>query len=191
MRSKWGGVLPHSSLVQPNRFFCQQRLSEDLIFLLEWNNSFCLFWTLIIKKKISWKKIIEKNLVSRDLWRSFSPCSTQSWEGQDCKGASFWAHNEPEPRLSPVPGKLCHSSQGAAAAPAAPHQDRLPLPAYPLWLQSVFPVFMKLNAISPIKSFHQSDRGKCLIKMLSKIKWHIIPELLTISIRLLYFQVLS
>lgn len=43
--------------VQPNRFFCQQRISEELIFLLKWN-SLCLFWTLFIKIKL---KIMEEN----------------------------------------------------------------------------------------------------------------------------------
>jgi len=35
-----------------------------------------------------------------------------------------------------------------------------PLPAYPLWLESIFPAFMKINVISSFKSFPQSDRGK-------------------------------
>lgn len=74
---------------QPNRFFCQQRISDELIF---------------------------------PLWPA------------------------------PISVLLSHLP-GAASAPAAPHQDRPPLSLYPLWLESVFPAFRKINIISLLKVF--------------------------------------
>lgn len=77
--------------VHSSRLFCQQRLSEKLVFLLKWNNNLCLFWSLLIKYKIrkSCKKVLEKNWVRRGLWKSFCPCSIQSRERCDCKGLPF------------------------------------------------------------------------------------------------------
>lgn len=198
MRSKWGCVLPHSSLVQPNKFFCQRRLSEELIFLLEWNNSFCLFWTLIIKKK----NIVEENNRKKsgqqrplEVIQSllYTELRTTGLQGSFLLG-SQWARTETVPSAwQPLP-----QLRGCSICSCSPSPGQTPSPCLFLMAgicisclheNKCYFTHQKFSPKWQRKMFNKNI--KVTFSMLSKIKWHIIPELLTISVRLLYFQVLS
>jgi len=86
---------------QRNLFFCSNETTACV----------CSELCSLKKNNKSWKKTIEKNLVRRDLWRSFSPCSTQTRQRRDCDGASFRARRTQGPhrralRPCPAPSSL-------------------------------------------------------------------------------------
>lgn len=161
--------------VPSSRLFCQQRLSEKLVFLLKWNNNLCLFWSLLIKYKIrkSCKKVLEKTGSEGASGSHSVPALFRAEKDVIARGFLLSSENTRTTSNGSLPlsqllrCSTCSCSSSLGHTPSASHL-------------SVILAFTKINDISQFKSFPQSDREKMSIKMqrsrfpvLSTIKWHL------------------
>lgn len=136
----------------PTGFSASKGFQRNLIFCSN-EATACVFSALLIKSK---KKTSEENHRKKsgqkgplNVIQSLF-CSEQR---KDCKELPFEPreHNDLDETGPETVPSTWHTAlptaPGAQSAPAALHWDRLPVPAHPLWLESVFPACRKINAI--------------------------------------------